>query len=142
MIFSEPQMRGQLAMWVARQHPFHSVEGVDAVGSLISADCRGEDWFGPDDCRMRRFASWRSVEGWLRSVIGGSEWLTQWNTPRSGHSTPVVFVSRSSGPERADDFIDIDALIRNIALHAWRESEAEAESNKRIDAEVAAARPE
>lgn len=137
MIISENQLRGQLAMWVARQSPYRSVAGVDEVGALITMATKADDWTGPDDCRMRKFASWRAVEGWLLSVIGEHPQLAKWNTPRAG-THEQVFVSRHHTPHPDADFIDIDALIRNIALHSWRESEADDASNKRIDAEIAA----
>ena len=136
MLMSEGQLRGHLAMWVARQHPFRTVAGVDDVGDLITAATEGDDWIGPDDCRMRHFGDWRELEQWLRGIVGEHPQLTIWNTPRCG-GAETVFVSRHESPPAERDFIDIDALFRNIALHAWRESEAEDASNARIDGLVA-----
>jgi hypothetical protein len=136
MIISEGQLRGQLAMWVARQSPYRSVAGVDEVGALITLATKAADWFGPDNCRMRRFAGWHELEAWCRAAIGDHPQLEAWNTPRNGAAGPV-FTSRYDSPSPDDDFIDIDALFRNVALHSWRESEAEAAANVRIDAELA-----
>lgn len=135
MILSESQLRGQLAMWVARQSPYRSVSGVDDVGALITAATRSDEWFGPDDCRMRRFDSWRDLEQWLRAAIGDHPQLAVWNTRRNGRDGNQ-FVSRYDIPSPDDDFIDIDALFRNVALHSWRESEAEEAISAKIDAAV------
>lgn len=132
LIFSEGQLRGHLAMWVARQSPYRSVDGVDDVGTLITTSTKANDWFGPDDCRMRRFTDWRDLERWLRSAIGEHPQLTAWNTRRNGRDGNQ-FISRYDTPSPDDDFIDIDALFRNVAIHAWRESEAESAMNSKID---------
>ncbi len=136
MIISESQLRGQLAMWVVRQSPYKSAAGVDEVGELITMATKADNWIGPDDFRMRDFSSWRELEMWLRTILGEHPQLAKWSTPRAG-THDHVFVSRHHTPHPDADFIDIDALIRNIALHSWRESEAEDASNKRIDAEIA-----
>ncbi len=136
-LFTATQIRAQMASWVCRQHPFHSVAGVDEVNALITADSHSDEWFGPSDCRMRRFEDWRAVEKWLRSVVDGHPQLQLWNEPKSGHANTLVFSSRYGGPRPEDDFIDIDALLRNVALYSWRESEADAEQDTRIDDAIA-----
>lgn len=139
MLFTEGQLRGQLAMWVCRQSPYRSVDGVDVIGALITEATKANDWFGPADCRMRHFDSWQALKAWLQKSVGDSDHpqLTKWNTPRSGHGAEIVFSSQYGGPSQDDDFIDIGALFHNVALQSWRESEAEAASNKRIDDAIA-----
>ncbi len=141
MYITDKQLRGHLAMAVCRQHPYRSVAGVDEVGALIDARAKAEDWLGTDELRMKDFADWLEVEKWLVSVMWDHPQLTAWNTPKSQHGAQVVFSSRYGGPRPEDDFIDIHALVRNVALSAWREGEWEDDSNRRTDAAISNTQP-
>lgn len=138
LYITDKQLRGHLAMWVCRQHPYRSVSGVDDVGALIDARAKADEWLGNDELRMKQFASWREVEGWLHSTICDHPQIQVWNTPKSGHTQEFVFSSRYGGPRPEDDFVDPHALVRNVALEAWRESERDHEFDKRADAKFAA----
>ena len=125
LLVTDKQLRGQLACWVCRQHPFHSVEGVDEVGALIDAAAENEGWSGDSELRMKRFTDCREVEAWLRNAIWDHPQMAKWNTPRKDNGSDIAFVTRYSKPNPDYDFIDLSALVRNVALEAWRESERE-----------------
>jgi hypothetical protein len=133
LFITDNQLCGHLAMWVCRQHPYHSVAGVDDVGALIRAFAKMEGWIGGDDLRMRRFADWRAVEKWLFIATAEHPQLLAWNTPRSGEKGEFQFVSRYGGPPPHESFIDIHALFRNVAREAWNESAREDEFDCRVD---------
>lgn len=135
MLITDKSLRGYLAMWVCRQHPYRSVAGVDEVGALIDAKAVAENWTGNDELRMRLFADWREVEHWLRAAIGDHPQLTAWNTPKSERKAEFVFVSRYNSIEPEHDFIDISALLRNVALGVWREAERDAAFDAKFEAE-------
>ncbi len=97
------EIAGALAMWVCRQHPEHSVDGVDAVNHVLRRVTQQlPDWSGPAGLRMKVFDGPDEVERFLWAVIGGLRQVIDWNTRQQPHN----------------DFIDIHALFRNVATTA------------------------
>jgi hypothetical protein len=114
-----------MAYWAYVQHPFKHPALLTDIVSLIGRAAE------------RTFELKRPLSHWFRSGIEIERWLreqvwdfyptanmifTTWNTPRSGHGASVVFSSRYGGPAPEHDFIDIDALLRNVAGMAWEQS--------------------
>lgn len=119
MLITHKDIVGYMAHWAVRQHPYGRPDGLFEVTDAISAAAR--DWpVGPPSLKMRDVDGSAEIEAWLRSALHEHPVLAQWNTPRSGHTQPWVFTSRYGGPKPEDDFIDIDALLRNVALSVWR----------------------
>ena len=110
---------GWMAHWAVRQHPYGRPDGLFDVLDLLAE--RSREWpDGVTSLRMWRVSGWVEIERWLDDVLKDHPALAAWNTPRSGHIAPFVAVSRYFGPKPEDDFIDIDALIRNVARCVWR----------------------
>lgn len=112
---------GQLARWAVQQHPYHAPDGLFELVQEVLAACRRDFKDGIDGWPTRWFDSSQSILGWLKDTFGDHATLRAWNTPRSGH-TEHVFVSRYGGPDAADDFIDTDALMMNVARCAWEDA--------------------
>jgi hypothetical protein len=123
VLITHKEIVGHMACWAVRQHPYGRPEGLyDVTDALCAA---AQDWpVGPPSMKMRHMSGSQEIEVWLRSALHEHAVLKQWNTPRSGHTQPWVFSSRYGGPKPDDDFIDIDALLRNVALSVWREASA------------------
>ena len=121
-LITDKDLRGHLARWVCQQHPYRSVDGVDQVGAEIDAMAKTDGWEGNDELRLHEFDSWRDVEEWLRKAIWDHPQMKRWNTPKNGGDFQVQFVSRFSHPPE-QDFIDLDALVRNVSRDAFKEAE-------------------
>lgn len=121
-LITDNQLVGWMAHWAVRQHPYHRPEGLfDIVDCLKEA---AQAWpHGISKLPMWRVADWAALERWMRDVLKDHPVLTAWNTPRSGHTQQIVVSSRYGGPEPEHDFIDIDALLRNVALSTWRRAD-------------------
>jgi hypothetical protein len=146
MIVTMNQLQGALAMWVCRQSPYRSVGGVDAVTSALAVYALNEPsssggdatWFGPHECRMREFACEGDLRRWLVAAISMHPQMTVWNTPRNNSNRSFVFASAHHAPSPDNDFIDISALLRNVARTAWLECEDERGWNSRKSGTVMA----
>ncbi len=108
-----------MAYGVCRQSPYNSVDGVDTINRVLRA--RVGDWDSPDVLPMRWFESPVELRKWMEVALKDVPQLQQWNTKVNGQDGHV-FVSRYGGPEADADFIDIDALLGNVAHLAWNES--------------------
>lgn len=123
-LITHKEVVGQMARWAVRQHPYGRPDGLFDVTDAITK--AAETWpDGVSSLHMWRVAEWREIEDWLRLALADHPVLAAWNKPRSGHGASIVFTSRYGGPASEDDFIDIDALLRNVALSVWREAKQE-----------------
>lgn len=114
-----PEVVGQIAMFAVRQHPYGRPHGLFELCDAVSEASKG--W--PDaSLRMWRIDGWPQLERWLRPIFEAHWAPTEWNKPRSGHDRKILFISRYEPPKPEHDFIDIDALLRNVAIGVWRES--------------------
>lgn len=112
---------GQLARWAVQQHPYGAPEGLFELGAKIAEVAQSWE-IGPPSLKMREFAGWLEFERWLADVLLDHPILKAWNTPRSGHDAPFVAVSRYWSVKPEHDFIDIDALLRNVSRSVWATS--------------------
>ena len=111
-------IQGQLANWVCQQSPYRSVKGVDTANGMLRDALNGDWTVLSDGYATRNFTSWREIERWIKSVFDGSGVTKAWNTPKSGHNENV-FTSRYHSVKPEHDFIDIDALFRNVSRAVW-----------------------
>lgn len=113
-------LHGALAMWVARQHPYHKVDGVNEVAECLRAAVEKDSgWENVGGLYMRCFETRRDLNVWLTEVIGEHPQMAVWNTPASGHGAQFIASSRYFTPKPEHDFIDIWALLNNITRTAW-----------------------
>lgn len=121
-LITDNELIGYFAMWAIRQHPYHRPEGLFDVCDRLREVAK--DWpDGVPTLRMWRISGWLELERWMRAALKDHPVLVAWNTPRSRHTQAIVASSRYWGPKPEDDFIDIDALLRNVAFGMWREGD-------------------
>jgi hypothetical protein len=105
------ELLGALAQWAIQQSPYlcpdnlqQALEEFDLAspydrtsfaGSIFETSCKG-------------------LIPFVRGLFEACPTILAWNNPKIGRHT-VVFVSRDSQPGPDYDFIDLDALARNIA---------------------------
>jgi len=116
---------GQLARFAVEQHPYHRPEGLFELVELLWRMTEQAWHDGDAELPMTWFDDAMELERWLHdalwSVQRANQILTAWNTPSSKHKAPVVFVSRYDTPRQEDDFIDLDALLRNVSRETWND---------------------
>lgn len=129
---------GQLARWVVEQSPHYSARGVDQVNMRLFKEA-SQSWPGIVDdyhFRWKNFRSWHDLEDWLREALGKEPWLGRWNSAFKGRHSPggdredMVRIDSGSIAHYDYDFIDIDALLRNVARSAWQEAKAYEQEEK------------
>lgn len=121
-LITHKEIIGWMAHCAIAQHPYGRPDGLfDVTDALAEASKAWPD--GVPSLRMWRVDGWQTIEGWLRETLKDHPILTAWNTPRSGHTEQIVATSRFWQPRVEDDFIDIDALMRNVALLTWRHTD-------------------
>lgn len=109
---------GHLAMWAVRQSPYHCPDHLELVIKMFR--CHAIQYF--DAAEMRRCDRLDLVE-LLKLSLSPIPEFRQWNERKNGNKSPYAFVDRYSRPKPDDDFIDLDALILNVARDIIRECE-------------------
>lgn len=118
-LFSVGDIAGAVAMWAVRQSPYEAPENLtEAIKSLtqvLNEQIKFDDVF--------HFAelTYDEIHSILQEHLEKVSVIMQWNEPRSGHDAPFVTSSRYHTPRPDDDFIDLDALARNVALTLTQE---------------------
>ena len=72
-LVTDNSLCGALAMWVCRQHPYHSVSGVDDVTAVIRERAKADGWDGNDELRLSEFDTFRDLEKWTAPSNGHLE---------------------------------------------------------------------
>lgn len=115
-LFSRKDILGGLAKWAVRQSPYHRPDNLEIVldklhevlpqigGSMFYEKTYGE------------------IKIFLSDHLLKIPELTAWNERKNGNQCPFGFSSRYDHPIPDNDFIALDALIRNIANDILRES--------------------
>ncbi len=138
-VITVTMIEGQFARHAVIQHPYKTPQGLFELVELIGRYA-SQNWVGgSSDLPMKTFAHPVKIEAWLRQIFQdpiAEHILKTWNTPHSQHKQDIVFSSRYDEPKPEDDFIGIDALLRNTALEAWREAKRDDESDARIEAKL------
>jgi len=122
---SAKTVAGHFAMWAVRQNPYpHCPAHLDLlVGRLLyqlqkhaKKQARGNGLMKVAGIfRTDR----RSLETLVMEKLGSVREFQRWNERKNGNQDPFNFVSRYDDPTKRDpdnDFIDLDALVRNVAL--------------------------
>ncbi len=126
-LITEQYVFGHMAQWICRQSPYRTVQGVDAINRTLSDAMT--DWNdGIFDLRMRWFeTSWELV-AWIEKALEHDLTAKMLNTPK--HKRPPVNMDDLSDPTiysyaPEHDFIDLDALYRNVAFACFKEARTE-----------------
>lgn len=114
------EVAGTLAMWAIRQSPYDCPDNLETVIKRFM-----ELW--PNEVAgMKQWHSERELRDKLQEVCEQIPEFLAWNERKNGNQSPLGFCSRYDQPNPDDDFIDLDALWRNVSLGLWRSALAEA----------------
>lgn len=121
-LITDNQLIGWFAHWAVRQHPYHRPDGLFDITDRLQEVARA--WpDGVSSLPMWRVPGWLALERWMREALKDHPVLDTWNIPRSGHTVQMLATSRYWTVKAEHDFIDIDALLRNVALSTWRRAD-------------------
>lgn len=131
---------GQMSRWVVEQHPYNSAEGVDIInGKLYLAATHDETWEEPiEGFIYKTFSSRAEIEDWMHFVLTNDKVLEDLNTPEICKTDPsvsfkILFSDRYSSTPIEYEFVDIHALLRNVAVSVWKDAEEFAKFNADFD---------
>jgi len=97
---------GQLACCAVRQTPYPTPNNLGkAIEEMAYAISDLDEYF---------YTSCRKLQALMRKSFDECPTIQAWNVPKKGNHQ-MVFVSRFDTPSPDYDFIDLDALARNIA---------------------------
>lgn len=123
-LISFNDLLGWTAYWAVAQHPYNDPRGLDRI--IVELRCKTVDWEELGErFKFQWFSSASELRRWLHDALKDHPVLKDWNTPVSRHGREIIFSSRYDSVPRIDDFIDIDALIGNIARCAFEAARRE-----------------
>lgn len=112
-IFSKRNILGEIAHWAVCQSPYHRPDNLEIV----------LDKFNQIIIAVPKFPelSYNEIRELLQELKEIPEFVA-WNERKNGNQSQYKFTSRyDSEGNPDDDFIDLDALIRNVANSIVRE---------------------
>lgn len=115
-------LAGYVAMWAVRLSPYPVPDGLAAVLAEFEEKVRPLFPICQPSCPMREMTE-REIEAMLVEYLLPIAEVQAWNERRNGSKAPYGVVTSTSRPDPDDDFIDLYALVRNIARSTASESE-------------------
>lgn len=107
---------GHFAMWVVRQSPYlfpeHLDDGIEEFNKNLISNFK----VGDVDFLETTYIAVREN---IKAAISNSDTISSWSVAKEGAGP--AFVSAYSHPKKEYDFIDLDALARNISQSVWLE---------------------
>lgn len=107
---------GHFAMWAVRQSPYLSPNDLDTGIEEFNENFVSSTKIGNADIIETTYIE---LEDNIKNAISYSDTISSWNIAKKGAGP--IFVSMYSEPKPDYDFIDLEALARNIAQSVWLE---------------------
>jgi hypothetical protein len=126
MLVTRSRVLGELASWAVQQSPYVVP---DKLPEAITAFA--EKW--PHKAFCQTFGTMRELEATIDATIALVPEIVAWNDRKNGRDG-MGFASRYDSPAADDDFIDLGALSRNIAMSTWKDCVEFAEFNAKFEA--------
>lgn len=108
---------GHIAMWAVRQSPYTMPDGLAEVLQKFEEIATQFFQEGIAVLPMRTFTE-RQLEAFLVEYLMPIEQVQKWNERKNGNKAPIG--CGSTDPD--DDFIDLYAMVSNIAKSTWLEN--------------------
>jgi hypothetical protein len=124
---------GWFAMWAVRQSPYGYPDKLDKVVHRLRRELLHHARSVPKANRLMKAAGMftidqNALEDLILSVLKPCREFQKWNQRKNGNKAPFGISTRYDDPSKRDpddDFIDLDALARNVA-HGVAAEEIEA----------------
>lgn len=125
LLIGRTRVLGELASWAVQQSPYPVPEKLEPALLAFHAN-----W--PHNEDYTTFDRVGVLEQAIAETIAKVPEIVAWNSRKNGRDGPA-FVSRYSQPDPDNDFIDLDALARNIAMECWHAAADEKAFNDDFD---------
>lgn len=97
------QIAGHIALWAIQQSPIYNPEHLnDAIKDILSYFGNNDEQWAPGE--WGEYYTCASLRSEIEKIISKSEVMKSWNIPQDYTN---------------NDFIDLDALARNVAHSVW-----------------------
>lgn len=117
LLMNTRSLLGAVAKWSVQQSPYHRPDNLELVLDKLHELTEPE--FKKHRLGYMEFASMRDVGKFVSENLRQIPEYTAWNDRKNGDNSPYGFTSAYDGPGNPDDdFIDLDALERNVADEA------------------------
>jgi|SRR3990167_1176566 len=117
-LVSKRYLLSELAKWAVVQSPYHRPDNLEIVLDKFNENMG--KWSN-DNMGYEKFTYKRLIDFLNRELKRIPEFML-WNERKNGNQSQYKFTDRYSGEGNPDDdFIDLDALIRNVANSIVRE---------------------
>lgn len=114
------QLLGVFAKYAVQQSPYHRPDNLERVLDRLNEAL--SFWFDDAPLGVMKIKDWQTLESELGKVLADIPEYVAWNERKNGRQSPMQFTSRyDKGTDPDDDFIDLDALTRNVATEIERE---------------------
>lgn len=111
IIVTKNMILGNLACMAVQQSPYHRPDNLEVVLDKMNESIK-------DDFKeyIMLFKDSAAIEDYLEKHLGAIPEYVAWNDRKNGNNAPYKFTSRYDTDDNPDDdFIDLDALRRNVA---------------------------
>jgi hypothetical protein len=109
------QLLGTVAKYSVQQSPYDRPDNLEVVLDKLSELLRRS--FKAAQLMVGEFEDMQALESYLSETLRQIPEYVAWNNRKNGNDAPIQFTSRyDTGSNPDDDFIDLDALERNVAL--------------------------
>jgi hypothetical protein len=115
------------ARWAIEQSPYACPDNLEVVVKKL----QGENTSFMDG--LLRFSTMSELEKYLDVQYASIPELLDWNERKNGNKSSYGFASRYEKPNPDDDFIDLGALSRNVAMSIWKDAVEFDDFNKKFD---------
>ncbi|MDB5556979.1 MAG: hypothetical protein JWL86_6963 [Rhizobium sp.] len=114
------QLLGVFAKYAVSQSPYDCPDNLELVISELSKGIDSQ--FKNAPLGVAKFPNWQTLEEILGLVLATIPEYVAWNDRKNGNDAPLHFTSRyDTGSNPDDDFIDLDALQRNVVTEIDRD---------------------
>lgn len=112
---SKSYILGTFAKYAVAQSPYHRPDNLEVVldkfNEIISPA------FAKADLGIGEFSDHLTLEAFLHRCLAQIPEYVAWNDRKNGNESSMQFTSRyDTGSDPDDDFIDLEALERNVAV--------------------------
>jgi hypothetical protein len=113
---------GTIAKYAVQQSPYHRPDNLETVLDRLNAII--SPTFDKAELGVAKFEDWQDVEKFITIALAQIPEYVAWNDRKNGNDSPFQFTSRydtDTNPD--DDFIDLDALQRNVAVEIRKDQD-------------------
>lgn len=119
-----PALVGHFAHWAVRLSPYvvpaKLPDAIEKFHTEMDQRLALDDYHG---LKLRHVQSLNGLRTTIEEALKAIPEVVAWNSPKIENGGQFNFISRHDGPRDPDrDFVDLDALARNIAMETWAEA--------------------